>query len=150
MEYGILGFNKKNQELSYPVPKILDPQHKIYSHDGTNPHLPRGHKTKLTKRADIVEKAFVSSCHFSLSNDNQQINTCSLGRVFGLKHFLELDLTAYFCMCTQFVALVCPHISVWSQRGIVGDYTVAGAKKAALAGAVMAIKNESLALLINI
>ena len=86
----------------------------------------------LTNRADIVEKAFVSSCQFSLSNDNQQINTCSLGRVFGLKHFLELDLTAYFSMCTQFVVLVCPHISVLSQDGIVGDYTVAGTDKAAL------------------
>ena len=35
-------------------------------------------------------------------------------------------------MCTQFLVLVCPYILVWSQEGIVGDYTVAGTNKAAL------------------
>ena len=47
-EFGILGFTEKNQGLSYPVPGILNPQRKIQSHDETNPHLPRDHRTKFT------------------------------------------------------------------------------------------------------
>ena len=91
-----------------------------------------GENDVLTNRADIVEKAFVSSCHFSLSNDSQQINTCSLGRVFGLKHFSRAGPN---CLLLHVHSIPCTSLSSyigWSQEGIVGDYTVAGTNKAAL------------------